>query len=109
TEFHRAEDPYDLFFVRFDRDKALHPLDQRPLYALQIVLGDLGTKGGLRIDEQARVLRADGTPIEGLYAAGNTAANVTGAIYPGPGAPIGTGMVWGYRAARHLAGVAAPV
>ncbi|MCR2799361.1 FAD-dependent oxidoreductase [Microbacterium sp. zg-Y818] len=108
TEFHRAEDPYDLFFVRFDRARALHPLDQPPLYAVQIVLGDLGTKGGLRIDEDARVVRADGTPIAGLYAAGNTAANVTGAIYPGPGAPIGTGMVWGYRAARHLAGVAAP-
>ena len=109
TEFHRAEDPYDLFFVRFDRSRALHPLDQPPLYALQIVLGDLGTKGGLRIDEEARVVRADGTPIDGLYAAGNTAANVTGAIYPGPGAPLGTGMVWGYRAARHLAGVAASV
>ena len=108
TEFHRAEDPYDLFFVRFERARALHPLDQPPFYALQIVLGDLGTKGGLRIDDQARVVRADGTPIEGLYAAGNTAANVTGAIYPGPGAPIGTGMVWGYRAARHLAGVTVP-
>ncbi|MFB7890626.1 FAD-dependent oxidoreductase [Microbacterium sp. NPDC056044] len=109
SEFHRAEDPYDLFFVRFERDKALHPLDQPPLYAVQIVLGDLGTKGGLCIDDQARVVRADGTQIEGLYAAGNTAANVTGAIYPGPGAPIGTGMVWGYRAANHLAGVTAPV
>lgn len=108
TEFHRAEDPYDLFFVGFDRSKALHPLDQPPLYAVQIVLGDLGTKGGLTIDEEARVVRADGTPVEGLYAAGNTAANVTGAIYPGPGAPIGTGMVWGYRAARHLAGVTVP-
>ena len=109
TEFHRAEDPYDLFFVGFDRDAALHALDQPPLYAVQIVLGDLGTKGGLRIDEEARVIRPDGTPIDGLYAAGNTAANVTGAIYPGPGAPIGTGMVWGYRAARHLARVAASV
>ncbi|KQZ85265.1 hypothetical protein ASD56_02575 [Microbacterium sp. Root166] len=109
TEFHRAEDPYDLFFVRFDRSKALHPFDQPPFHAVQIVLGDLGTKGGLCIDEAARVVRVDGTPIEGLYAAGNTAANVTGAIYPGPGAPIGTGMVWGYRAARHIAEVVAPV
>ena len=32
-----------------------------PFYAFQMVPGDLGTKGGLRTDERARVLRADGT------------------------------------------------
>ena len=36
-----------------------------PFYAVKIVPGDLGTKGGLRTDERARVLRADGTPIPG--------------------------------------------
>ena len=40
---------------------------------MKIVPGDLGTKGGLRTDERARVLREDGTPIDGLYAAGNAA------------------------------------
>lgn len=102
-DFHRAEDPYDLFFLRFDRARALKGLTEAPYYAVQIVLGDLGTKGGVRIDADARVVRADGTPLMGLYAAGNTSASVTGAIYPGPGAPIGTAMVWGYRAALHMA------
>ena len=60
-----------------------------PFYAVKIVPGDLGTKGGLRTDERARVLRADGTPIAGLYAAGNTSAAVMGHSYAGAGATIG--------------------
>ena len=33
----------------------LHPLGKPPYYAFQIILGDLGTSGGLRTDEFARV------------------------------------------------------
>jgi hypothetical protein len=39
----------------------------RPAFAEPAVPGDLGTKGGLRTDERALVLRDDGTPIAGLY------------------------------------------
>ncbi len=35
--------------------------------------------GGLRIDKSTHVLRADGTPIEGLFAAGE----VTGGLHGG--------------------------
>jgi 3-oxosteroid 1-dehydrogenase len=70
------------------------------------VLGDLGTKGGLRTDAGARVLRADGSAVPGLYAAGNTMASVAGSYYPGPGAPIGSAMVFGYLAAQDMATVA---
>ena len=65
--------------------------------------GDLGTKGGLRTDERARVLREDGTAIAGLYAAGNTSAAVMGRGYPGAGATIGPAMTFGYLAALDLA------
>ena len=54
-------------------------------------------------DERARVLREDGTVIDGLYAAGNTSASVMGRTYPGPGATIGPAVVFGYLAARDLA------
>jgi hypothetical protein len=64
--------------------------------------GDLGTKGGLVTDEHARVLREDGSVIEGLYAAGNTTATVMGRSYPGPGCTIGAAMVFAYLGARHL-------
>jgi len=68
------------------------------------VLSDLGTCGGLRADDRARVLREDGSAIEGLYALGNTAANAFGASYPGAGATIAQGLIFGYIAAKAAAG-----
>ena len=82
---------------------SLHTIDQGPFYAVKIVPGDLGTKGGLVTDERARVLRPDGTVIEGLYAAGNVSAAVMGHTYAGPGATIGPALVFGYLAAEHIA------
>ena len=61
--------------------------------------GDIGTKGGLQTDARARVLRPDGTSIEGLYATGNCSSSVMGHTYPGAGATIGASMVFGYIAA----------
>src|SRR5690606_22872836 len=81
----------------------LHPIGAPPYYAFRIILGDLGTSGGLRTDEHARVLRADGSVIEGLYAVGNTSAAVMGRSYAGAGATIGPAMTFGYIAAEHLA------
>ena len=81
----------------------LYPLGKPPYYAFQIILGDLGTSGGLRTDEFARVLRADGSVIAGLYAVGNASAAVMGRSYAGAGATIGPAMTFGYVAARHIA------
>lgn len=66
--------------------------------------GDLGTKGGVLTNTQAQVLRDDGSVIEGLYASGNCSASVMGRTYPGPGSTLGPAVVFGYLAARHLAG-----
>ncbi len=65
--------------------------------------GDVGTAGGLVTDEHARVLRADGSVIEGLYATGNSTASVVGRCYPAAGSSIGASFVFGYRAAQHAA------
>jgi 3-oxosteroid 1-dehydrogenase len=81
----------------------LHTIDHAPFYAVKIVPGDLGTKGGLVTDERARVLRADGSVIEGLYAAGNCSSAVMGNTYAGPGATIGPAMTFGYLAALDIA------
>ncbi|MFV9428435.1 MULTISPECIES: FAD-dependent oxidoreductase [Rhodococcus] len=103
-EFGRGDNAFDAFFGDPDvyPNPALSPLEKGPFYALPMVLSDLGTKGGLRADPHARVLDESGEPITGLYAAGNIMASWTGSCYPGPGAPIGSSMVFGYLAARHM-------
>ena len=88
---------------RSPQSESCGPLDQGPFYAVKMVLSDLGTCGGLRADDRARVLREDGTAIDGLYAIGNTAANAFGATYPGAGATIAQGLVYGYIAASDAA------
>jgi 3-oxosteroid 1-dehydrogenase len=105
-DFGRGESAYDNYYgdPNCKPNPNLAPLAQPPFYAIKIVPGDLGTKGGLRTDGRARVLRADGSVIEGLYAAGNTSAMVMGRSYAGPGATIGPAMTFGYLAALDAAG-----
>ncbi|HLK72608.1 MAG TPA: 3-oxosteroid 1-dehydrogenase [Streptosporangiaceae bacterium] len=104
-EFGRGESAYDRYYgdPRVRPNPNLAPLARPPYYAARIVPGDLGTKGGLRTDEHARVLREDGTVIPGLYAAGNASASVMGHSYAGAGATIGPAMTFGYIAARAMA------
>jgi 3-oxosteroid 1-dehydrogenase len=103
-DFNRGDSVYDNYYGDPTLPNPnLHPLGKPPYYAFQIVLGDLGTSGGLRTDEYARVLRADDSVVRGLYAVGNTAAPVMGRSYAGAGATIGPAMTFGYVAAKHLA------
>jgi 3-oxosteroid 1-dehydrogenase len=81
----------------------LGPIEQGPFYAVAMYPGDVGTAGGVVTDQHARVLRDDGTVIEGLYATGNSTASVMGRTYPGAGASIGASFVFGYLAAQHAA------
>jgi 3-oxosteroid 1-dehydrogenase len=106
ADFGRGDSAYDRYYgdPRCRPNPNLAPLSQPPFYAVKIVPGDLGTKGGLRTDERARVLRADGSVIGGLYAAGNTSALVMGRSYAGAGATIGPAMTFGYLAALDAAG-----
>lgn len=108
-DFHRGESAYDKYYSdpTVKPNPSLHVIDQGPFYAVKIVPGDLGTKGGLVTDERARVLRPDGSVIPGLYAAGNVSAAVMGRTYAGPGATIGPALTFGYLAAEDVA--ASPV
>jgi succinate dehydrogenase/fumarate reductase flavoprotein subunit len=65
---------------------------------------DLGMAAGVRTDEHARVLAADGQAIPGLYACGNDMASIMNGAYPGPGITLGPALVFGYLAARHACG-----
>jgi 3-oxosteroid 1-dehydrogenase len=104
-DFRRGDSVYDNYYGDPTLPNPnLYPLTKAPYYAFQIILGDLGTSGGLRTDEFSRVLRADDTVVEGLYAIGNASAAVMGRSYAGAGATIGPAMAFGYIAARHIAG-----
>jgi 3-oxosteroid 1-dehydrogenase len=83
-------------------------IERAPFYAVPVVPGDVGTYGGVVTDEHARVLRADGSVIKGLYATGVSTASVMGRSYPGAGSSVGPSFTWGYVAARHAAGLAEP-
>ncbi|MDR7417072.1 MAG: FAD-binding protein [Armatimonadota bacterium] len=102
-DFHRGESAYDNYYgdPRVRPNPNLGPLDRPPFYATAVYPGDLGTKGGLLTDAWGRVLREDGTPIAGLYAAGNTSASVMGRTYPGPGATLGPACVFAYISMLH--------
>ncbi|MCV7103733.1 FAD-binding protein [Mycobacterium palustre] len=104
-DFNRGDSVYDNYYGDPTLPNPnLYPLGNPPYYAFRVILGDLGTSGGLRTDEYARVLRPDDTVIHGLYAVGNTAAPVMGRSYAGAGATIGPAMTFGFVAAKHLAG-----
>jgi succinate dehydrogenase/fumarate reductase flavoprotein subunit len=80
------------------------PIGAGPYYALEIIMGDLGTFDGLTADVVGKVLRNDGTAIRGLYAVGNDRASIMGGNYPGAGITLGPIMTFGYITGRHLAG-----
>lgn len=102
-DFQRGESEYDVFYG--DPENAPNPclgtIEKPPFYALQVHPGALGTKGGPVTNPDGQVLRVDGKPIEGLYAAGNVAASLAGAGYPGPGITIGAALLWGHLSALH--------
>jgi 3-oxosteroid 1-dehydrogenase len=104
-DFGRGNSAYDRYYAdpTVRPNPNLGPLTKGPFTAHQVVIGDLGTKGGVVTDADGRALREDGSVIEGLYSAGNNSASVMGRTYPGPGSTIGPATVFGLRAARHMA------
>jgi succinate dehydrogenase/fumarate reductase flavoprotein subunit len=99
-DFGRGDEAYDRAFS--GGRSPMVPIETAPFHAAAFGLSDLGTKGGLVTDSAARVLDTDGNPIDGLYAAGNTMAAVTGTSYPGGGSPIGASMLFSHLAAKHM-------
>lgn len=103
-DFGRGESKYDHYYgdPRNKPNPSLAVIGKAPYYAIKVVPGDLGTKGGLVTDVDARVLKEDGTVIDGLYATGNVSSPVMGHTYAGPGATIGPAMTFGYLAVLDI-------
>ena len=79
------------------------PIQSGPFYAVEVVPGSFGTFTGLATDAAARVLRPDGSVIEGLYAAGSDSASVFGGFYPAGGINLGPALTFGFIAGSHAA------
>ena len=63
----------------FGRTSFANPLDTAPFYAIKVTAGIHHTMGGVKIDTDTHVLKADGTVIPGLFAAGEVTGGVHGA------------------------------
>jgi len=106
-EFGRGDSAYDRFLGDYTHgpNDTLGTVEEGPFFAVEIVPGDVGTYGGVVCDANARVMKPDGSVIEGLYATGTTTAGVMGRAYPGAGCSIGPSFTWGFVAAKHAAGL----
>ena len=100
---------------RFASDKLMrvappHPLlapEHGPLFAVRLTTLTRKSLGGLATDLSARVLGADGTPIGGLYAAGEAAGFGGGGMHGYrslEGTFLGGCLFSGRTAGRHAAG-----
>lgn len=80
------------------------PVARAPFYAMALVPTPLATAFGVLTNPQAQALDERGEAIAGLYAVGNDAASVMGSEYPGAGVQVGSGLAFGWAAARHATG-----
>lgn len=80
-------------------------LDTPPFYAVRVSPAIHHTMGGLSVNTQTQVLRADGTPIVGLYAAGEVTGGLHGANRLGGNGVadiVVNGRLAGLAASEHL-------
>jgi len=74
-----------------------------PYYAMIVAAATLDTKGGPRIDTKAQIVRRDGSPIPGLYGAGNCVASPSADGYWSGGATLGIAITFGHIAGTQAA------
>ena len=104
-DFDRGGNSFDRYYgdPRL-KNPNLGPIAKGPFYAMKLFPGDIGTKGGLLTDREARVLDEQGNIIKGLYCVGNNSASVMGPAYPGAGSTLGPAMAFAYRAIAEMMG-----
>lgn len=85
-----------------DKTNWANTLDTPPFEAYAVTCGVTFTFGGLRIDEQARVLDTEMKPLVGLFAAGELVGGIFYFNYPG-GTGLTNGSVFGRIAGKAAA------
>lgn len=89
----------------FGRDFSTKPTLSAPFHAIKVTGALFHTQGGLMIDDQARVLKQDGTPFENLFAGGGAACGVSGTELSGylSGNGLLTAIAFGQLAGKFSA------
>jgi succinate dehydrogenase/fumarate reductase flavoprotein subunit len=83
---------------------AMYPLASTgPYYAVLVGAGTRDTNGGPVINAKAQIVRLDGTPIPGLYGAGNCIASPVGQGDWGAGGTLGPAITFGAIAGKYAA------
>jgi 3-oxosteroid 1-dehydrogenase len=113
SDFHRGETPMEQAWQGPTRsttgNRTMYPLTlDGPYYCAILGPATLDTCGGPVIGTDARVLRPDGSPIPGLFGAGNCIASPAGQAYWGAGGTLGPAITFGFIAGRTAA-ASAPV
>ena len=80
-------------------------VENGPFYGLRLRLLNTGiAAGGVCADGDGRVLRADGSVIDGLYAVGESSSRAATGVGYNSGFSLSRAMAFGWLAARHAAG-----
>jgi succinate dehydrogenase/fumarate reductase flavoprotein subunit len=108
-DFHRGESAYDRYWGdQAAEHPALGPVDAGPFYAIEVISGVIGTKGGIVTTPAGQAVDPFDEPIPGLYAAGNTTAHPMGPGYCGAGSTLGPGATMAYLAGARCARAGTP-
>ncbi len=78
------------------------PIRTAPFYAIPVAAGITYTMGGVAIDPYSRVKRADGSTIDGLYAAGSCTGGLEGGPRSGYAGGLCKASTTGLRAGEHI-------
>ncbi|MGB3500642.1 MAG: FAD-dependent oxidoreductase [Mesorhizobium sp.] len=89
---------------RFGRKFANTPALEAPFYLARVTGAYFHTQGGLAVDEDARVLRPDGSAFPNLFAAGGAARGLSG---PGDWGYLSGNGLWSATTLGRLGGTAA--
>lgn len=106
SEFGRGENVYSRYLgdAEVSPNPCLGPIEKAPFHAIRLVLSDLGTVAGLKVNNDSQCLSQGGQPISGLYSVGNDMQSIMRGRYPGPGTTLGPALTFGYLLGRHLSG-----
>lgn len=107
-DFKRGEVPWGKLMTgdpRLTGNHNMAPLTTAPFYAVKLERVVMGvTTAGLKINHHAQVINARGSAIKGLYAAGNSAAQIDMGGGYNSGIANTRGLVQGRLAALHMLG-----